>query len=94
MLRWNRINTLKQVIPSNPGIYKFYDKNRDLLYVGHAKNLRHRVQSYREDHDFHTHPTKAPLRPRIAYYVYQVMPLQKARIVEKEIKRKAPYNKL
>jgi excinuclease ABC subunit C len=33
-------------IPSQPGIYKYYDDGKKLLYVGKAKNLRKRVASY------------------------------------------------
>ena len=33
-------------IPTRPGVYRFYDKNRRILYVGKAKNLRARLQSY------------------------------------------------
>jgi excinuclease ABC subunit C len=33
-------------IPTEPGIYKFFDADRQLLYVGKAKNLRKRVSSY------------------------------------------------
>ena len=35
---------LKQV-PSNPGIYKFFSKNK-IIYIGKAKNLKKRVSSY------------------------------------------------
>jgi excinuclease ABC subunit C len=33
-------------IPSSPGIYKYFDEENVLLYVGKAKNLRKRVTSY------------------------------------------------
>jgi excinuclease ABC subunit C len=33
-------------IPTRPGVYRFFDENRRVLYVGKAKNLRARLQSY------------------------------------------------
>ena len=37
---------LQSTIPTEPGIYKYFDKDNTLLYVGKAKNIRKRVSSY------------------------------------------------
>jgi len=37
---------IAHTIPLQPGIYKYYDKDHTLLYVGKAKSLRKRVSSY------------------------------------------------
>ncbi|NCC70965.1 excinuclease ABC subunit UvrC, partial [bacterium] len=36
----------KKEIPKKPGVYIFYDKNDKILYVGKAKNLKNRLNSY------------------------------------------------
>ncbi|MCG8577542.1 MAG: excinuclease ABC subunit UvrC [Flavobacteriales bacterium] len=35
-----------KAIPHSPGIYQYFDKSGKIIYVGKAKNLRKRVQSY------------------------------------------------
>jgi excinuclease ABC subunit C len=39
-------SAIASTIPTQPGIYKYYDKNNELLYVGKAKHLRKRISSY------------------------------------------------
>lgn len=39
-------SAIASTIPTQPGIYKYYDKVNELLYVGKAKHLRKRVSSY------------------------------------------------
>src|SRR6476660_7998948 len=37
---------ISSTIPGSPGIYKYFDVDNNLIYVGKAKNLRKRVTSY------------------------------------------------
>ena len=34
------------LLPTNPGIYKFLDSKKEVLYIGKAKDLRKRIKSY------------------------------------------------
>ncbi len=38
-------------IPTNPGCYLFKDKNKRIVYIGKAKNLKKRVKSYQRTND-------------------------------------------
>jgi len=40
------IQTLLKIIPDNPGVYQYFDKDEKLIYVGKAKSLKKRVSSY------------------------------------------------
>jgi len=37
-------------IPSDPGVYKFFNQSKALIYVGKAKNLKKRISSYFNEH--------------------------------------------
>ena len=45
------ITLLLKRIPENPGVYQYFDKDGQIIYVGKAKNLHRRVNSYfNKDH--------------------------------------------
>ena len=41
-----QFHTILNTLPNQPGIYKYFDENNHLIYVGKAKNIRKRVSSY------------------------------------------------
>ncbi len=47
-------------IPTSPGVYRFRDEHRRVVYVGKAKNLRARLTSYFQDLA-HLHPRTATM---------------------------------
>lgn len=47
-------------IPDSPGVYKFRDEHRRVIYVGKAKSLRQRLASYFQDLS-HLHPRTASM---------------------------------
>ena len=40
------IRTILSILPEKPGCYQYFDKAGTVIYVGKAKNLKHRVSSY------------------------------------------------
>ncbi|MFN4971433.1 MAG: excinuclease ABC subunit UvrC [Bacteroidota bacterium] len=42
----DKLSALLTSLPQQPGIYKYFDADGNLMYIGKAKNLRKRVQSY------------------------------------------------
>ena len=33
-------------LPEEPGVYQFFDKDNEIIYIGKAKNLSNRLKSY------------------------------------------------
>lgn len=63
-----------QNLPSDAGVYQYFDKNNRLLYIGKAKNLKNRVKSY-----FQFTPVLAPssqLSYRISKMISEVANLE------------------
>jgi excinuclease ABC subunit C len=46
MSKSENIKQLIAVLPDKPGVYQYFDKNGQIIYVGKAKNLKKRVNSY------------------------------------------------
>lgn len=47
-----------KLLPDEPGVYKYFDKNGDIIYIGKAKNLKKRVSSYFNKKQFENRKTK------------------------------------
>tara|TARA_X000000368_G_scaffold226576_1_gene178822 strand:+ start:4137 stop:5978 length:1842 start_codon:yes stop_codon:yes gene_type:complete len=42
----NKLKDFLRDLPKNPGVYKFLDESKKVIYIGKAKNLRNRIPSY------------------------------------------------
>ena len=40
------IQHILSLLPDSPGVYQYFDKEGNIIYVGKAKNLKRRVSSY------------------------------------------------
>jgi excinuclease ABC subunit C len=41
-----RIQSIVSALPDKPGVYQYFDKTNQIIYVGKAKSLKKRVSSY------------------------------------------------
>jgi excinuclease ABC subunit C len=57
------IKMLLQTLPESGGVYRYYDKDETIIYVGKAKNIKKRVTSYFQ---------KEPVHPRLALLVKNI----------------------
>lgn len=60
-------------IPQEPGIYRFYDKQDILLYVGKAKNLRRRLFTYKRAKPGKTSRKESALLSKISRFEFDVL---------------------
>jgi len=75
------LKTIKN-LPTQAGVYQYFDKNNKLLYIGKAKELKTRIRSYwRFTPSFHPNPK---LEPRIIKMLKEAVSIEYM-VVESEI---------
>jgi excinuclease ABC subunit C len=67
----NKFTFIQPSLPNAPGIYKYFDEDKRLLYIGKAKNIRKRVSSYfnKNQHSYKTYE----LVKQIAYIEFTIV---------------------
>ena len=79
--------------PNSPGIYRMYDADGNLLYVGKAKNLSNRLHQYVDISKLELH--KQVMRTLVARVEWEITPTESDALIleEKTIKTEKPkYN--
>jgi excinuclease ABC subunit C len=68
----DKIEQILKTIPTDPGVYQYFDDEGKIIYVGKAKNLRNRVSSYFNKQQYESGKTLMLVR-RIADIRYVVV---------------------
>jgi DNA polymerase-3 subunit epsilon len=91
---WPMPRHLRLAVPNAPGVYRMLRKNGDVLYVGKAASLRHRVNSYfTKQHDVHERTLEMLSQSRGLSFEIVPGALEAALLEADEIKRcRPPYN--
>nr|WP_255727767.1 nucleotide excision repair endonuclease [Rhodohalobacter sulfatireducens] len=69
-------------IPQEPGIYRFYDEDGQILYVGKAKNLRRRLFTYKRARPGRTSRKESKLISRIQRFDYDLTESEEEAILQ------------
>jgi DNA polymerase-3 subunit epsilon len=91
---WPMPRDVRLSLPNAPGIYRMLRTGGDVLYVGKAASLRHRVNTYfRKQHGVHERTLEMLSQARGISFVIAPSALEAALIETDEIKRhRPPYN--
>lgn len=68
-------------LPQKPGVYIMHDDNDEVIYVGKAKKLKNRVQSYFKDEDKLDRPKTQVLMKHFSYLEYILTNTEKEALI-------------